>query len=221
MTAIKTGLVALGALILLLPLGLLGLGAATQQATNQTCTPATPPPSPSVPPPGTPAATASAGGPAGCDGGDGLPDTGTGGIPTGYVFPRNTQEATAVAFALNQLGKPYVFGTDGPDTYDCSGLVMTAWAAAGVTIPRTTTDQVNVGVAVTSLSAMQPGDLIFIPGSDGTMTHPGHVGMYIGRDSSGRQWLVQAPHTGTVIHTTPVSDWTNQIAAIRRPVTSG
>jgi cell wall-associated NlpC family hydrolase len=158
----------------------------------------------------------------GCDGGDGLSDDGTGGgIPNGYVFPSNAQQAIAVSFALAQLGKPYVFGTEGPDSYDCSGLVMKAWAAAGVTIPRTTHDQVNIGVVVTSLAAMQPGDLILIPGSDGTMAHPGHVGMYIGRDNSGRQWLVQAPHTGTVVRTTLVSAWADEIAAIRRPLAHG
>jgi cell wall-associated NlpC family hydrolase len=65
---------------------------------------------------------------------------------------------------------------------------------------------------------MQPGDLIFIPGSDGTTSNPGHVGMYIGRDGAGRQWLAQAPHSADRVKTTPVDIW-GQIAAIRRPIT--
>ena len=111
-----------------------------------------------------------------------------------------------------------MFGAEGPNAYDCSGLVMAAWAHAGVTIPRVTGDQVHTGVGVYSLDAMEPGDLIFIPGSDGTMSRPGHVGMYIGRDSAGRRWLVQAPHSGDRVKTTPVDAW-GQIAAIRRPLT--
>jgi len=151
-------------------------------------------------------------------GGDGLPGDGGGGIPAGYVLPSNAQQAAAVSFALAQLGKPYVFGAEGPDAYDCSGLVMAAWAHAGVHIPRVTDDQVHTGIAVNGVDAMQPGDLIFIPGSDGTMSRPGHVGMYIGRDSSGRQWLVQAPHTGDHVKTSQVDKF-GPIAAIRRPLT--
>jgi len=154
-----------------------------------------------------------------CNGGDGLPDGGAGGIPDGYHLPTDAQQAAAVAFALAQLGKPYVFGAEGPNAYDCSGLMMAAWAAAGVAVPRTTYDQANVGVAVPGLATMQPGDLLFIPGSDGTAAHPGHVGMYIGVGGDNRQYLVQAPHIGTVVKVIPVSDWASQVAAIRRPVT--
>jgi cell wall-associated NlpC family hydrolase len=152
-------------------------------------------------------------------GGDGLPGDGTGGIPAGYQPPTDAQQVAAVSFALDQLGKPYVFGAEGPNSYDCSGLVMAAWAHAGVHIARVTGDQVHTGVAVSSLDAMQPGDLIFIPGSDGTPSNPGHVGMYIGRGGDGRQYLVQAPHTGDVVKVSPVSGWSKQVAAIRRPVT--
>lgn len=151
-------------------------------------------------------------------GGDGLP-SGGGGIPAGYQLPNDAQQAAAVSFALAQVGKPYVFGAEGPNSYDCSGLMMAAWAHAGVRIPRVTDDQVHTGVAVYSIAAMQPGDLIFIPGSHGTAAHPGHVGMYIGLAGDGRQYLVQAPHTGDVVKVVPVSNWARQVAAIRRPVT--
>ena len=151
-------------------------------------------------------------------GGDGFPDGGGAGIPAGYILPSDSQQAAAVSFALAQLGKPYVFGAEGPASYDCSGLMMAAWAHAGVSIPRVTGDQVRLGVAVGSLEAMHPGDLIFIPGSHGSMSRPGHVGMYIGRGGDGRQYLVQAPHTGDVVKVTPVANWSQQIAAIRRPL---
>lgn len=156
----------------------------------------------------------------GSDAGDGLPADGTNGIPDGFTLPSDAQQAAAVSFALAQLGKPYVFGAEGPDSYDCSGLMQAAWAKAGVRIPRVTGDQVHTGTAVAGITVMQPGDLIFIPGSDGTPQKPGHVGMYMGVGSDGRQWLVQAPHTGDVVKVTAVSSWASQIAAIRRPLTS-
>ena len=151
------------------------------------------------------------------DDGDGLPADGSGGIPDGYRLPADARLAKVVSFALMQLGKPYVFGTAGPNAYDCSGLTMAAWAQVGVHMPHFTGDQVHTGTAVGSLAAMQPGDLIFIPGSDGTMSAPGHVGLYIGRGGDGAQYLVQAPHTGDVVKVTSVRSWSNQIAAIRRP----
>ncbi|BBH67103.1 lipoprotein [Actinoplanes sp. OR16] len=152
------------------------------------------------------------------DGGDGLPGSGTGGIPPGYRLPSDQQQAAAVRFALEQVGEPYVFGAEGPDTWDCSGLMQKAWAAAGVSIPRVTGDQVRTGVAVGSLAALEPGDLILIPGSDGTMSRPGHVGMYIGLGGDGKQYLVHAPRTGDVVKVVPVSGWSSKVAAIRRPV---
>lgn len=155
-----------------------------------------------------------------CSGGAGDPALAAGGgIPAGYQLPTNAQQRAAVAFALAQLGEPYVFGANGPDTWDCSSLMQQAWAAAGVAIPRVTYNQVNTGVAVPGLAAIQPGDLVLIPGSDGTMKNPGHVGMYIGVGGDGQPYLVHAPRTGDVVKVTPLSNWANQVAAIRRPVT--
>ncbi|MDT5030634.1 MAG: hypothetical protein QOC94_805 [Actinoplanes sp.] len=141
-----------------------------------------------------------------------------GGIPPGYQLPTGRQVRTAIAYALSKLGHKYIFGTEGPTTFDCSGLTMAAWATAGVNIHRTADAQSRYGAAVPGLSAMRPGDLIFIPGSDGTIHHPGHVGMYIGVAGDGKQYLVHAPHTGDVVKVTPVSSWSNQISAIRRPL---
>jgi cell wall-associated NlpC family hydrolase len=93
-----------------------------------------------------------------------------------------------------------------------------AWAAAGVPIPRVTHQQVKTGVAVPGLAAVQPGDLLFIPGADGTAANPGHVGMYIGLGGDGKGYLVQAPDTNDVVKVTPLSSWQRQIVAIRRPL---
>ena len=95
--------------------------------------------------------------------------------------------AVAVAEALRQLGKPYVFGAAGPDTFDCSGLMQWAWAKAGVSMPHYTVSQFHAFPRV-SLNDLQPGDLIFFSLS------LGHVGMYIGNGS-----YVQAPRTGDVV----------------------
>lgn len=78
-----------------------------------------------------------------------------------------------LAFAKAQLGKPYVWGATGPNSYDCSGFTQDAWKAAGVSIPRVTYDQVNIGTKVAK-SQMQPGDLIFF------YDDISHVGIYLG-----------------------------------------
>ncbi|MFV2198339.1 NlpC/P60 family protein [Nocardiopsis sp. LOL_012] len=78
-------------------------------------------------------------------------------------------------FARAQVGKPYQWGGTGPDAYDCSGLVQAAWAQAGVSLPRTTYDQVNAGTRV-SRDQVQPGDLLFFYDESA----PSHVGLYSG-----------------------------------------
>jgi cell wall-associated NlpC family hydrolase len=85
--------------------------------------------------------------------------------------------AVAIAYAQAQLGKPYLWGGTGPGAFDCSGLVMQAYAAARITIPRTSQDQWARGPQV---DAPEPGDLVFFAGSDGTVTAPGHVGLVTG-----------------------------------------
>jgi cell wall-associated NlpC family hydrolase len=85
-----------------------------------------------------------------------------------YTTPsRSGAAATAISFALAQLGKPYQWGAAGPDAYDCSGLVYAAYAAAGVHIARTTFGWYLDGPQV-PLTQLQPGDLLFSAGSDGT-----------------------------------------------------
>jgi cell wall-associated NlpC family hydrolase len=153
--------------------------------------------------------TISGPGPATC-GGSGLDVTGSRTLPHGFALPAGTSPAaaTAVTFALAQLGKPYVYGAAGPNAYDCSGLTMAAWATAGVPLPHYTVTQASAGTA-TGAAELQPGDLVFIPGSDGTMDAPGHVGMYVGREL-----VVEAPQTGDVVKLVPLSSF-QPVAAIR------
>jgi cell wall-associated NlpC family hydrolase len=102
---------------------------------------------------------------------------------------------TAVAFALAQIGKPYVWGGTGPGGYDCSGLAQASWAAAGVSIPRTTYDQWASLPHVPS-SDLQPGDLMFFDGE-------GHVSIYVGNGQ-----MVDAPQQGENVEEIPTtSSW--------------
>lgn len=84
--------------------------------------------------------------------------------------------AQAIAYAGQQLGKPYLWGGTGPDAYDCSGLVYMAYASAGVSIARTSQAQWATEPHVSSAA---PGDLVFFAGSDGTDAAPGHVGIVV------------------------------------------
>ena len=144
-------------------------------------------------------------------------------LPDGFALPANTPPAvaTAIFWAANQLGTPYHFGGSCTDPHsgnpdkqcDCSSLMQAAYRAAGIAIPRITTDQAKTGKPVADPALLLPGDLILIPGSEGTMTTPRHVGMYLGEEL-----IIQAPTTGDVVKITRLSSWINQIAAIRRIV---
>lgn len=104
------------------------------------------------------------------------------GLPSNYALPTSAlaAETVALTYALQQLGKPYIWGGVGPNAFDCSGLTMMAWAQAGVTLLHYTGDQINEGTQVPSYAHISPGDLVLVPGSDGTVENPGHVGLYIG-----------------------------------------
>lgn len=101
--------------------------------------------------------------------------------------------AIAVRTALAQVGDPYVYGAAGPSSFDCSGLTMYAWRAAGVSIPHASSMQPGAGTPV-SISSLQPGDLVFY------YSPISHVGMYIG---GGR--LVHAPHPGASVEVVSVN----------------
>ncbi len=106
--------------------------------------------------------------------------------PVAYTGPTSSQADQAVAFAYAQIGKPYVWGASGPGSYDCSGLVQAAWAAAGLSIPRTTYDQ-WASLPHIPMSDLQPGDLILYNGES-------HVAIYVGDG-----YIVDAPHSGAVV----------------------
>lgn len=92
--------------------------------------------------------------------------------PTSDV-PASARGQVALDFAMAQLGKPYAWGGNGPGSYDCSGLTRAAWAAAGVSLPRSSHQQIGVGTRV-SWDQMRPGDLIFF------YSPISHVGIYAG-----------------------------------------
>ncbi|MDT0411943.1 MULTISPECIES: C40 family peptidase [Streptomyces] len=116
-----------------------------------------------------------------------LPDAGAGadaGKDVATGTGASEQGAKAVAFASAQLGKPYVWAAEGPDSFDCSGLTSQAWAAAGRIIPRTSQEQWRQLQHV-PLSQIRPGDLV-IYHSDAS-----HVGIYIGKGD-----IIHAPRPG-------------------------
>jgi NlpC/P60 family/Putative peptidoglycan binding domain len=107
--------------------------------------------------------------------------------PTAEAAP-GSPAAVAVRFAISQLGKPYRWGADGPGSFDCSGLVQTAYRAAGVALPRVSRQQYGAGTHV-SLKALRAGDLLFYAKDTSDPRTIYHVGMYLG---AGR--LVEAPN---------------------------
>jgi cell wall-associated NlpC family hydrolase len=116
-----------------------------------------------------------------------------------YTVPApSATAATAIAFAIGQVGKPYQWGADGPDAFDCSGLVFAAYATAGVSIARTTFGWRQDGPQI-PLPQIQPGDLLFSAGGDGTPANPGHVVMYLGGGL-----IIQAPQPGQDVQIDPL-----------------
>ena len=107
--------------------------------------------------------------------------------------------ATAVlAFAQQQLGKPYVWGATGPGAFDCSGLTGAAYRAAGLSLPRTSREQWFAGPHV-SLSDLQPGDLLFWASDPNNPGSIHHVALY-----AGQGLMVAAPHSGDVVKVEPL-----------------
>jgi cell wall-associated NlpC family hydrolase len=105
----------------------------------------------------------------------------------------------AIRYARAQLGKPYQWGATGPGAFDCSGLVERAYAAAGVSIPRTS-EQQWADLPHVPARRVKPGDLVFAPGSDGSWSSPGHVALVIGGAR-----VIQAYGSGTPIEVSSLS----------------
>ena len=103
------------------------------------------------------------------------------------AVPVSGRASIAVAEARRQIGKPYVWGSAGPNSFDCSGLTSWSWRAAGVILPRTSRQQYAAGVKVTR-SALRPGDLVYF----GSPIY--HVAIYVGGNT-----MISAPQPGDVV----------------------
>ena len=136
-------------------------------------TPATPPPTPTPPPPPAPSP----------------PPPSSGGA------------RAAIDFAYAQLGEPYVWGAAGPDSWDCSGLTMGAWAAGGVSLPHYSVAQYYASTPVT-YAQLRPGDLIFWASDPADPTSIFHVALYLGGDQ-----MIQAPRTGRNVEVVSMWYW--------------
>lgn len=102
-----------------------------------------------------------------------------------------------VKYAMQFIGDPYVWGATGPHSFDCSGLVMHVYSHFGISLDRTSNDQVNDGTAVAG--DLQAGDLVFFePSSDG----PNHVAIYAGNGD-----MIEAPHTGACVQLVPLRSY--------------
>jgi len=112
---------------------------------------------------------------------------------TGGGAPASGRAATALAFAKAQIGKPYVFGAAGPGSWDCSGLTMMAWRAAGVSLPHSAHEQYNVVGHKVSQADLQPGDLVMF------YSDMHHIGIY-----AGNGLVIHAPRPGTPVQYLPM-----------------
>lgn len=128
--------------------------------------------------------------------------------PTYHDVPGQSAEGqqqgqAVVAYAKLQLGKPYVWGTEGPNSFDCSGLTWYIYKHFGITIPRGATTQgtADYGIKITSQSKLLPGDLVFFHGSNGVI---GHATLYIGNGQ-----VIEAPYTGANVRIRDLSNMRN------------
>ncbi len=126
-------------------------------------------------------------------------------VPSWATPPPSAQASIALRVAEAQLGKPYVWGAAGPDAFDCSGLVMYAYAAAGISLPHSAQLQYDETVRI-SYAQAQPGDLVFYGYGPNDVFH---VGIYVGNGV-----MIDAPYTGTVVRYDPV--WSSMLVGFGR-----
>ncbi|WP_055508219.1 C40 family peptidase [Nonomuraea pusilla] len=124
------------------------------------------------------------------------------------AFMTGEQLTVALRAAVSKLGRPYVWGAEGPDTFDCSGLVQWAYGQAGVRMPRVTHQQWVTGPQV-PLSQAQPGDLLFWRNDPTNPDYISHVAIYWGDGK-----MLHAPRTGDVVKIAPVN--TRNLAGVVR-----
>jgi len=118
---------------------------------------------------------------------------------------RGSGRSGVVSLALNELGKPYVWGADGPDSFDCSGFTSYVYGQIGVSLPHSSRAQYDCGQHV-SRDELQPGDLVFFA-RGGTISH---VGIYIGGGN-----FIHAPRTGDVVKITSINEHGGYVGATR------
>jgi cell wall-associated NlpC family hydrolase len=131
------------------------------------------------------------------------------------------QARTVVSWAEQQLGKPYQWGAAGPGSFDCSGLTMAALAQAGITVPHNASAQwQQTSAHPVAANQLAPGDLVFYAGSDGSLTAPGHVGIYVGAGE-----IIDAPDPGADVRFDPLTSISGYVGATdpyaAAPVTPG
>ncbi|MBW4719368.1 C40 family peptidase [Saccharothrix obliqua] len=122
------------------------------------------------------------------------------GAGVGDFLLASSAAATAIEFTKQQLGEPYLWGGNGPDQWDCSGILVKAFAAAGVKIPRVANDQYTSGGAHLPVREAKPGDLLFWATNPANPVTVHHVAMYLGGDE-----YIHAPQTGDVVKISKVN----------------
>jgi len=132
-----------------------------------------------------------------------IPSAATGGAMTA------AQLTTALRAAESKRGLPYVWGSAGPDSFDCSGLVQWSFAQAGVHMPRVAADQARTGPAV-PVSQLEPGDLLFYHTDPTAPGYISHVAIYLGNG-----WMIQAPQPGLRVEVAPANFGSQFAGAIR------
>lgn len=128
---------------------------------------------------------------------------GGGGQTFGPLPSVNGGAGAAIAEAKRQLGKPYVWGAAGPDSFDCSGLTLWAWRAGGVDLPHYSGSQYSSTTHI-PMSSIQPGDLIFY------QSPSEHVALYVGGGT-----IIHAPHAGGVVEYASLYYWDTSMLASR------
>ena len=121
-----------------------------------------------------------------------------------YAVGASPADVIAVKTALSELGKPYVWAASGPSSFDCSGLTMVAWGAAGVSLPHLASSQQSMGTPVDQ-SQLRAGDLVFF----GSPAY--HVAMYLADGL-----IIQAPNSGDVVKISPLSQLANSYSGAAR-----
>lgn len=134
--------------------------------------------------------------------------------PDSASLPEGAARA-AIQFALGELGKPYVWGATGPNTYDCSGLILRAFQAAGIDLPRVSREQFDSGGHVPVAQA-QAGDLLFYATDPTDPATIHHVMLYMGDDR-----MVEAPYSGEAVRVRSVPwNYSELVPLATRPGTT-